>query len=253
MSDYHQDEVAQAFDVFRELLLKGYLDQEEDYQLYKAYRDNPGIEDLVNDVFVPGIDCAVVKGQTAYYLIPGLNNDFVGMKNAELRAAMGLDNNTQLYLCLFIMLCVTGYFYTGEGSEARAASYLPLEQLEDYITGKLERVAAPQGDKEEETIAAIEEECEYRIRDIAEEWLRLPPYDESLSQPMRSKLNRYSLIVRVGRFLQDHGLCHLVDDREFHPTGKLDAIVTQFYPQPRNRKLLLELLEQLGGNQDAGT
>ncbi len=245
MTHYHEKDVQAGFAVFRHLLVHGALGPQDDHDLYRVYRDHTAVEDLVNDVFLPGVDASVVRGKKAYYLTPGLDNAFLAMKNADLRREMGLANNRELHLAFFIMLCLLSRLYTDEGSE-NSATYVSIRRLEGYVTAKLKGVAEPANGDEAERILRIEEECEYRLGDIAAEWEDKPPYDETLQHPASSKRNRYSFIVKVGRFMMNHGLCHVVEDRDLYPTDRLDAIVTQYYPQPKNKERLLSLLHDLG-------
>jgi len=248
LSDYHRSEVEEAFSVFTELVRRGELDSAS--ELYRTYRDDPEIARLVDDVFLAGINCAAVRAEETYHLVPAPGDSPLAMSNAELRAALKARNNTEMYVGMFVILCLISLLYTDEGSVSKS-TYVSAKRLEEYVTDRLKRVAEPVDAEMAAEIESVGEECEYQLGDIAAHWLDLPVYDESLQQPLRSWGNRFSFILRVARFLEEGGFLRTVEERDLYPTGKLNAVVTQYYPQPENRERLLDLVRDLGRETDA--
>ncbi len=250
LAEYHRTDVEAAFAVYRELLTRGELNSTANAELYRFYRDDPGVGRLVDDVFLAGMNCSTVRAEETYYLVPGLEDSALAMTNAELRDALHARNNTEMYTCMFLILCMICLLYTDEGSLAKS-SYVSVKRLEEYVTDRLKRVSEPQDADQAAEIESVREDCEYRLAEIANCWLELPVYDESLEQPMRSWGNRFSFILRVASFMQDSGYLRMVEERDLYPTGKLNAVVTQYYPQPKNRERLLSLVRDLGRDRDA--
>ncbi len=250
LSEYHRTEVEEAFAVFGELLGRGALDSAATPELYRAYRDDPEVGRLVDDVFLAGMNCAAVRAEETYYLVPGLEDSALAMTNAELRDALHARNNTEMYVGMFVILCLISLLYTDEGSPGKS-SYISVKRLEEYVTDRLKRVVEPADAGQAAEIEGTQEECEYRLEDIAAHWLQLPVYDESLEQPLRSWGNRFSFILRVARLLENGDFLRTVGERDLYPTGKMNAVVTQYYPQPKNRDRLLDLVRDLGSDRDA--
>lgn len=250
LSEYHRSVVEEAFAVHLELFTSGMLDSVASPELYRSYRDDPEVGRLVDEVFLAGMNCATVRAEETYYLVPGLEDSPLAMSNAELRTALSVRNNTEMYTAMFVILCIISILYTDEGSVGKA-TYVSAKRLEEYVTDRLKRVSEPIDAEQAAEIEDIQEDCEYRLKDISDHWLELPVYDESLEQPLRSWGNRFSFILRVARFLENEGFLRMVEERDLYPTGKLNAVVTQYYPQPKNRDRLLRLVRDLGRNHDA--
>lgn len=250
LTEYHRTEVEGAFAVYREFLTRGQLDSITTPELYRSYRDDPEVGRLVDEVFLGGMNCSTVRSEETYHLVPGLEDSALAMTNADLRAELRVRNNTEMYTAMFVILCIISLLYTDEGSPGKS-TYVSVKRLEEYVSDRLKRVSEPADAEQAAEIESVQEECEYRLHDIADHWLQLPVYDESLEQPLRSWGNRVSFILRVARFLENGEFLLMLEERDLYPTGKLGAVITQYYPQPENRERLLNLVRDLGRDEDA--
>lgn len=111
---------------------------------------------------------------------------------------------------------------------------LKVEELEAYITSKLQAVEAMENQEE------IDESLDFNFKNISKLWLDLPTYDEKIKNYGQSKGTRISFIYRTLKFLQDQGLVNVDNDSEIYTTDKMDTIIISYYPEStRKRKFSL--------------
>ena len=237
---YKKESVKLAFTVFHALLAEGVVTS-NDGGLLQAYKTQPEVREILADIIEPGFDVQVLNAVEKLYLTPGINNKLLGYSNQQLRQSMGLQNNVELYMAYFVMLCLLAMFYNSETLDAATRQYVPLKELEDFITSKLENIGRM------EEITAAEAQLEFAFTAAASFWQELPPYDEKLKSLVRSKRNRVSFVLNVCRFLQGQDLIVVHEEREIYWRERLDCMVRRYYADSRRKEQLMNFLlnEQL--------
>ena len=80
------------------------LEDKERY-LYNNYIMNTAVQSLVHKIIL-SYDLNLLEYNKGLYITPGMNNQYFGYKNDELRDLLSLDNNNEIYLCYFIMYTI---------------------------------------------------------------------------------------------------------------------------------------------------
>lgn len=237
MDRLSSEAVRKSIKLFMKLLEKSRVTKSEDTELFQCYED-PEVSEVIGILEDEAGILLVRSGDTLYYT-PKTDNRFFGFNNEELRERMKLSNNTELYAAYLIVLAILIKFYNGENYNIKCRSVLKVEELERYVTTKLEIFS------EKETGEADEQSLGFNFSAVARHWLALPPYDEKISHYTRSSGTRISLIYKTLAFMKEQGLINIANDNEIFTTDKLDVMATAYYPESTRKKELLSYLEGL--------
>ena len=168
------DSIRKAFNLFLNLIEKTEIKKSDDPALFNEYED-PEVSYLVH-LMEEEANILIIRSGDTLYFSPRIDNDFFGFTNAELRNALRVSNNTELYAVYVIMLAIIIKFYNGENYNNKCRTMLKVEELEKYITQKMETISRLENDegilinsaKEDSTVDKAESNVEYNPKDSNE-------------------------------------------------------------------------------------
>ena len=236
---YKAENVKDACAIFMTLVSRGVVD-EKSSRLLQAYKNVPEVREIVSGVFEPAAEVKVLNAVDKLYISPGIDNRVFGYTNTELRDLLGLKTNAELYTAYFIILCLIAMFYDGEDLNVVTRQFVPIIELEAFVTAKTEKI----GQLEE--IAVVEEELAFSFSHAVHLWRDLPDYDDKLKSLARSKNNKVSFILKVCNFLQEQDLVIVHQDREIYLRDRLDCMVRRYYSDTSRKEQLLQFLLSSG-------
>lgn len=236
--EWNREDVQLAFRLFMNLLRDGSIGG-DNRDLQFAYQKTE-VREIIEEVIEEEARCKIFYLQDTIYLTPGVDNPFLGYKNAQLREKMKLSNNSQLYLAYFIILSLLSKFYNSEDHSIASRQFISLQELEKTVTGHLEEVMA----EEEEAVEKKEERLGINLKSIGEIWQDFPPFNEQLKKLRMSKNNRISFILRVMAFLEEEGLVSILEEDHICILPKMEHIIYRYYFHSERKELLLEILSQ---------
>jgi hypothetical protein len=239
MENVNTDSVRKAFRIILDLIGKSEIKKTDDPIQFNDYED-PEISYLVHLLEEEAGIIIIRTGDTLYYS-PRVDNKLLGFTNAELRKILRLSNNTELYVVYIIILAIMIKFYNGEDYNNKCRTMLKIEELENYITKKMESVSVLDNNKDGE----IDEALSYNFTSAAKLWLHTPKYDEKIIQHSLARGTRVSFIFKTVYFLRDQGLANIDNENEIFTTNKMDALVMGYYPENRRKKEILSFLEEV--------
>jgi hypothetical protein len=239
---YSKESVERAIQLFILLLEKGETD-EKDRDLVFAYKEDPAAQEIVTQMIEKQAGIKILSVGDKLYVTPHIDNRVFGYTNEELRVKLGLRNDNvpmglKLYLCYFIILATLAMFYNSEDMNTKVRQYVPIEELEQYITEKLHMLGTGDYGK------YLSAEHEFNFAAVAEYWHSLPAFDETLTNQRAGHKSRVSYILKVWSFLEEEGLAKVAVDAEIHPTDKLDHMVRKYYAHQKRKDELLSLIQQ---------
>jgi len=237
MENLSPDSVRKAFKLYMSLIEKSKITKKDDPEGFLSYED-PEIS-FITRIFEEEAGIMILRSGDTLYFTPRTDNKLLGFSNEELRDKMGFSNNTELYISYIIILSIIIKFYNGENYNNKVRSMLKVEELESFITLKLESFNTMENGERKD------EELNYNFSTISRLWLDLPTYDEKIKSFSQSKGTKISFIFRTLRFLQEQGLINLDNDSEIYTTEKLDTIVISYYPESSRKKEILSFLERI--------
>ncbi|MDD3653750.1 MAG: DUF6063 family protein [Desulfotomaculaceae bacterium] len=236
--EWYKDDVMWAFRIFTKLLHNGVIDENERDYHYAYQRIE--VRQVLEEVIEREAEVKIFAAGGNLYLTPGVDNNFFGYRNAELREQMKLRNNSELYLSYFVILCFLAKFYNSEDQSLTSRQFVPLEELEETVTEHVNTVL----EAKTEEVELQEEKYQLNLRSVSESWLDMPAFDDSVKNLKIARNNRVSFLLRVMKFLEEEGLVQILEDREIRILPKMEHLVVKYYFHSQRKEMLLELLSR---------
>jgi len=231
MNEFNSTNIKKAFDLFYRIQKKGYFNRIDDPEDFRSIKEENIFE--IVEFFCEEADLLLITKTENIYLIPLAGNDTLSYTNEELRNAMSLKNNTELYMVYIIIMAVIIKFYNGEEYNIKCRDVLNIVELETYITQKIK---ALKDISEEETLGI-------NFQDTGDLWLSMEAYDEKIKNYLISNSTRIAFILRTLNFLKKEGYVGINDDKEFFTTSKFDDIILSYYPDKDRKKAILDIIK----------
>lgn len=202
MENLSPDSVRKAFALYMNLIEKSKVTKKDNPEDFEGF-DDPEISYIIR-IFEEESGIMILRSGDTMYFTPRTDNRFFGFTNENLRDKMGFSNNTELYVCYIVILSIIIKFFNGENYNNKIRSILKVEELEGFITGKLESYNSMENTEE------TDEALNFNFASVAKLWLDLPTYDEKIKSFGQSKGTRISFIYRTLKFLQEQGLVNVI-------------------------------------------
>lgn len=228
-----------AVEIFGALLNGEEINREagKNTALYDAYNTSSEVGDIL-DVLLKKLNLKLYEHNYGLFLTAGDHNRVFGFTNEELKRAMGLRLNKELYLCYFIIYNIILYFYKDSASYTYA-EYIRIAEAADGIGANLSRIM--DGLK----VFARNELEENSFRTLALLWDELPAViNEDTGEIRAGRGSRAGYVKLVFNFLIAQGMFAEVEER-YYPTERFHAIVRNYYEEERGR--LYEILKEIDG------
>ena len=227
------DEVRISQEVFYYLLEHHELREEEEMQLYKAYTEQEGIQNLVKSQGEIA-QSRIERYGNVIYLIPKEENNFLGFSKAQLKAALCKSSGTDkdYYLSQFAVLTLLVEFFDGQGSSSKAREYIRVGELQNCISARLREGAQSVGEEEEEKAGIA-------FSNMLEAYEALRSDDKG----SRAKTTKEGFLHHILTFLQKQGLIEYVEqDEMIKTTKKLDNFMDWNLLNQNNYRRVLKVL-----------
>jgi hypothetical protein len=118
-----------ALDIVSELIMGRAVEKKGDNaSLYQEYQNNSEVYDMVQLV-LKKMNINIFEYNYGLYISPGENNKTFGYTNEELKKAIGVKLNRELYLCYFIIYNIITRFY----NDSANYTYVEYVKQEDII------------------------------------------------------------------------------------------------------------------------
>jgi len=211
--------------------------------LYNAYHESGEVSDAL-ELMLKKLNLRVYEYNYALYLCVGEHNHAFGYNNEELKRAMGLRLNKELYLCYYLIYQVAAAFYQ-DSATYNYTEYIKLEDLllatERSLAGAVSGLHA----------FAAETPEEQSFTALAITWDELPVVSNEDTQGVRAgRGSRSGFVKLVLNFLVAQGL--LTETRErYYPTGRMHALIRRYFEEEKSRLYELQTKIGKGGENDA--
>jgi hypothetical protein len=215
---YSMDDIKLALRVYNFLQQHGELTIDQDKELYSSFNEN-NVRDILIEVGEE-VQVHIKKYDDTIYLIPYVDNEFLGYKRAELkREIFGRTDirNIEYFLSMYIIIVLISEFYSGRGSNVRTRDLIDIGEIDEKITDKLEFL-------QEKDIKILEEETNLAISDIAKYWFTLINEDDST----KIRTRRW-YIYQICRFLKSENLVNVQDETVIIPTNIMNRLVLNYF------------------------
>ena len=215
-------------------------------------KQNKETRDLYNDFYsdslvyeittklLKSLNLSLYEYNDSIFISAGDGNKVFGYTNDDLKKAMGLKLNKELFLVYFIIYQALLYFYT-DSSTYQIKEYLKLDELIMLVSQAADRIA-----KEDEIFEKDEDNSRETFRNIALFWHELPTAtSEDKDRNKASRGSKLGFVKLTFNFLSEEKLFNCVDDR-FYPTDRFRAIAENYFEEYKGKVYAL-----LGGAENA--
>lgn len=204
--------------------------------LYEAYTGQAQVYDMLHEL-LEASNLTVYEYHNTLYVTPGSGNRIFGFTNEELKRAIGLRLNRELYLSYFIIYAVMTLFYEDTASDA-ALTFVRTDQVIDQVTALFAGVL---GDPGRAALGAGEEDA---IQSLALLWDGLPLVtdNEDLQTLKAARGSKTGMVKLVFNFLLTQQL-FAENGGKYYITDRMRALVEGYYDDCKGR-----LYEIVSGN-----
>ena len=241
---YEAETIAYSQKIFYYLLCHGALSDLDAgaNELYRAYVEHEEVMNLVKNQ-AEIADCRIERYGTCIYLMPDIDNKYLGFTKADLKKELCKSNATDrdYYLAQFVILTLMAEFYDGQGSTSKSREFLKLGELQNIISERLKAGLALEQEREQENTNIYSELYEnvldYKSMSDAYESLK------SVETGSRSKYTKEGYVSIICNFLDRQGLIIFIpEDEMIKTTAKLDNIMEYKILNKENYTRIMEAL-----------
>ena len=229
-----------ALDIVSELIMGRAVERKGDNAgLYQEYQNNSEVYDMVQLV-LKKMNINIFEYNYGLYISPGENNKTFGYTNEEIKKAIGVKLNRELYLCYFIIYNIITRFY----NDSANYTYVEYVKQEDII-GSVDSTLA--GIISNLSVLAVDEVEAGSFKELALVWEDMPVVSSEDVSIRASRGSKAGFVKLVFNFLTAEGLM-LESDGRYYPKDKFKALVENYFESYKGR-----LYEILRGEKDDAT
>lgn len=232
-----------AMEIFACLITGETVGKENHRELYEAYSSQAEVYDIL-DAVLKKSNLRLYEYRNTLYITAGDENRVFGYTNDELKKAIGLRLNRELFLAYLIIYDVMTLFYETTSGEA-ALTYVKTDMVIESTTALLSGVMARL-----ETIVQNDIE-ENSFRTLALLWDELPLMAENddISTLKAARGSKTGFIKLVFNFLITQDL-FVESAGKYYITDRMRALVENYFDSCKGR--LYEVIEESRhGNAEA--
>lgn len=206
----------------------------ENVALYEEYSSNSQVYDSLR-LILKKFDMELYEYNNALFVSAGEDNRNFGFTNEELRRALGVKVNKELFLCYLITYYTMTEFYKTSGNY----TYTEFVRHEEVIRA-VDNVLANVIDHSAGLV--LDEVEENSFKTLALLWDELPVTSTDDIQGQRAARNSKTGYVKLTfNFLVSQGL-FIENQGKYYPTDRFKAMAENYYSSNRGR--LYEILTQ---------
>lgn len=200
--------------------------------LYEDYSSNPEVYDIVQ-ALLKKLNLSMYEYQNTLYVTAGENNRVFGYSNEELKRALGIRLNRELYLCYFIMYIMITKFYNDSGSY-NYTEYIKISDVVESVDVALSGIIRSLG------VLVNNEFEEASFKAIALTWADLPVAgrEETIRAVKTTKAGFVKLVIN---FMVSQGLLSEAQER-YYPRNRFKALAENYFRDNKGR--LFEIMSQ---------
>lgn len=228
-----------ALDIVAELIMGGSISKDGDNAgLYDEYQSNSEVYDMV-DTILKKLNIHIFEYNYGLYITPGENNRTFGYTNEELKRAIGIKLNRELYLCYFIIYNIITRFYN-DSANYTFVEYVKQEDIIASVDSTLSGII------NNLSVFAMDEVEAGSFKELALVWEDMPVVSGEDIAIRASRSSKAGFVKLVFNFLVAEGLMLEAEGR-YYPKDKFKALIENYFESYKGR--LYEILR--GDKEDA--
>lgn len=206
----------QALKIYKRLLEKGQITDTEDKELYSAFKDLEVRNNL--ELIAKELDFKIVSAPHAAYLVPNMDNNFLGYSIKDIREGIKKDARLiDAFLECYIIMTILYMFYGGKNKNPKQADFLQIKDIVSKLDETLVKTSKEDAEK-------IEERYSINFIQMATYWRAKPLTEENKLK------TRMGTVLTACKLLRNEKLIVITDDdTEIRATKKLDDLMEYYY------------------------
>lgn len=229
-----------AMEIFALLIVGEEVSQAQHVDLYEEYQNNSEVYDILTAVLQKS-NLSLYEFENSLYVNAGEGNRIFGFTNDELKRAIGLRLNKELYLAYFIIYNTILLFYQDSGS----FSYVDYVRCEDVIAqteASMKKALQALHDK------ALNDVEENSFQTLGALWEDMPliPSNEDMASLKAARGSKTGFVKLVFNFLISQDL-FLESKGRYYIRPRFRALAENYYEENRGRLYTIVT----GGEKDA--
>ena len=229
-----------AMELFALLIVGEEISNAQHVDLYEEYRNNSEVYDILTSVLRKS-NLSLYEFGNSLYVTAGEGNRIFGFTNDELKRAIGLRLNKELYLAYFIIYNTILLFYQDSGS----FSYIDYVRSEDVIAQTESSMRQALNALHDQALNDIEENS---FQTLAALWEDMPliPSNEDMMSLKAARGSKTGFVKLVFNFLIAQDLFFESQGR-YYVKPRFRALAENYYEENRGRLYTIVT----GGEKDA--
>ena len=229
-----------AMEIFALLIVGEEVSRAQHVDLYEEYQNNSEVYDILTSVLKKS-NLSLYEFGDSLYVTAGEGNRIFGFTNDELKRAIGLRLNRELYLAYFIIYNTILLFYQDSGS----FSYIDYVRSEDVIAQTESSMKQALNALRGNALNAVEENS---FQTLAALWEDMPliPANEDMMSLKAARGSKTGFVKLVFNFLIAQDLFFESQGR-YYVKPRFRALAENYYEENRGRLYTIVT----GGEKDA--
>lgn len=228
-----QRSLDKAMDIFAHLITGETISKTSHVDLYEAYSNQAEVYDILDTVLKKS-NLHLYEYKNTLYVTAGEHNRVFGYTNDELKKAIGLRLNRELFLAYFIIYDVMTLFYENSASDA-ALTYVRTDMVIESVTALFSGVMS----KLQSVVQNEIEENSFRTLALLWDELPLVTENEDLSTLKAARGSRTGFVKLVFNFLISQNL-FIETGGKYYITDRMRALMENYFDSCKGR--LYEIL-----------
>ena len=201
--------------------------------LYQEYSNNSEVYAIVQET-LRHLELEIYEYKNSLYTAGKAGNTVFGFTNEEVKKALGIKLNKELYLAYFIIYNIIMQFYTDSSTPA----YVEYVKIDDIVNSMDTNI---NGIIDDEMGIVLDEIEENSFRQIALSWEELPASSSnSIDNTRAARKSKAGFVKTVINFLEENDLL-IGNDARYYPTDRFRSMIENYYEDNRSR--LAQLLK----------
>ncbi len=238
---YTQEQIRESNEIIAILLSGQALTKHQYKEYHYALNTDYSLKELV-EFSLNNYGMRLLRGSHAedsFFVTPGINNKAFGWKNEDVRKALNVKNNKEMYTCYFIMYVILVSFFKETGSIV-AKDYISAGEVVERVTAILEGIELKSIAEEEEM-----DESFMLIKEFWDEKKTISTEQSTTSNITTTNgTTKYHFANKTLNFMERENLLREnILEATYSPTERFQAVVADFYSEKDIKNELLELIE----------
>lgn len=217
-----------AAELFTKLIVGEKISSEHNVDLYEDFQNNSEVYDILASLLKKS-NLSLYEFGNCLYVTAGEGNRVFGFSNDELKKAIGLRLNRELYLAYFIIYSVILLFYEDSGSFS-GTDYVRCEDVIEQTEASLKQAMKA---LHEHALSDMEENGFQTLADLWED-MPLVPANEDMASLKAARGSKTGFVKLVFNFLISQELFFESQGR-YYIQSRFRALAENYYEENRGR------------------